>query len=243
MKKNLVLTVCLFILTVPVFSQAITKTQYAAIDPFDYKLDEFTTRTIGTARKYKSVVEFTKEIKNGNTVTFSFISLEKDTILDLKIKPGIKTPSPGQTVTVYYSATKGNRTDVLDDRVLDDWEDNKNKADIGAKKSAIVPSTIKKDDYTELSADGVRDSGLMTQEDDEDKIRKLKCTMQFESQEGILYKFSRAETNADKLAIFVMTARRRYPPFAAGKKAVVYFTAIKEGSKENLYLDDIEVID
>jgi len=239
MKKTLFVSVCFFVVTVSVYSQAVDKSQYKAIDPFDYKLDEDKARR-GAVRKFKSVVEFISENKSGNSTFFLFSSLDKNVSIALDPKPGIKPPSPGQTVTVYYTVTKRGAEDT---RELDAFEDNKNRDEkaIGVEKSPVLSSSpnVKKSDYEEITPDEYRDNALYTQEGDED--RKFKSTLQFVSQEGILFKFSRPEDSAEKLAFLPMKVRRRYPAFTAGQKMNVYFTASKE-YKDFLILDDIELI-
>jgi len=237
MKKNLV--VCLFLLTIPVFGQTVDKAQYKAIDPFDYKLDEDKARR-GSERKFKSVVEFVSEVKSGNTTSYLFSSLDKHTLLPLEPKPGLKPPSTGQTVTVYYTVNKRGTEDL---RSLDAFEDNKSKDEkgIGVEKSAILPSTpnIKKAEYEIITSDDYRDDALFTQEGDDD--RKFKSTLQFISKEGIIYKFSSPENPLEQPAFLSMKVKRRYSPFTAGQKMVVYFTASKD-YKDFLILDDIELV-
>ncbi|MDR2922644.1 MAG: hypothetical protein LBU85_04795 [Treponema sp.] len=238
MKKTLVVSVCFFVLTVSIFGQAIDKAQYKAIDPFDYKLDEDKARR-GTERKFKSVVEFVSENKSGNTIFYLFSSLDKHTLLPLDPRPGIKPPSPGQTVTVYYTVNKRATEDL---RTLDAFEDNKNKDEkaIGVEKTAILPSSgIRKSDYETITADDYRDDALFTQEGDED--RKYKSTLQFVSQNGILFKFSSPENPAEEPAFLSMKVKRRYSQYTTGQKMVVYFTASKD-YKDFLILDDIELM-
>jgi hypothetical protein len=238
MKKTLFLGVCLFVLTVSVYSQTVDKAQYKAIDPFDYKLDEDKARR-GTIRKFKSVVDFVSENKSGNTTFYLFSSLDKRISLALDPKSGMKPPAPGQTVTVYYTVTKRATEDT---RELDLFEDNKNKDEkgIGVEKSAILPSSgIKKSEYARIGTDDYRDDALFTQEGDED--RKFQSTLQFVSQNGILFKFSSPDNPGEEPAFLSMKVKRRYPPFTAGQKMTVYFTASKD-YKDFLILDDIELM-
>jgi hypothetical protein len=238
MKKNLIVCVCFFVLTIQVFGQTVDKAQYKAIDPFDYKLDEDKARR-GTERKFKSVVEFVSENKSGNTTFYLFSSLDKHTLLPLEPKAGLKPPSPGQTVTVYYTVNKRSTEDI---RVLDAFEDNKNKDEkgIGVEKSAILSSSnIKKSEYEEITADDYRDDALFTQEGDDD--RKFKSTLQFVSQDGILFKFSSPQNALEEPAFLSMKVKRRYSPYTAGQKMTVYFTASKD-YKDFLILDDIELM-
>lgn len=238
MKKTLFASIGFFLLTVSVFSQAVDKAKYKAIDPFDYKLDEDKARR-GTIRQFKSVVEFVSENKSGNTTFYLFSSLDKHVALPIDPKPGMKPPSPGQTVTVYYTATKRASEDT---RELDLFEDNKNKDEkgLGVEKSAILPSSnIKKTEYVKIGTDDYRDDALFTQEGDED--RKFQSNLKFISQAGILFKFSSPDNPGEEPAFLTMKVRRRYPQFTPGQKMNVYFTASKD-YKDFLILDDIELI-
>jgi len=246
MKKKLAVYVCLFLLIIPVFGQivglAVDKTQYTAKDPFDYKLEEDSARNGTTNRKYKSVVEFISEKKENNTVFYEFISLDKLTLLTLFPNPNSKlsSPSPGQIVTIYYTMSKrGNIANI----VLDAFEDNRNRDErgIGVEKSPVLQSTpnIKKADYKTITSDDYRDDALFTQEGDDD--RKFKSTLQFISQDGTLFKFSSPQNTLEEPAFLSMKVKRRYSPFTAGQKMVVYFTASKD-YKDFLILDDIESV-
>jgi len=187
------------------------------------------------------VVEFVSELKEaGKTPKYLFYSLDKHILLPLEPKPGMKPPSPGQTVTVYYTVRKGPTEDM---RTLDEFEDNRSKDEkaLGVEKSAILPSTpnIKKSEYEEISVNDYRSDALYTLEDDDP--RKFKATLRFMSQDGILFKFSRPESNVEEVAFLPMKLRRRYPQFTAGQRMVVYFTAVKE-FKDFVILDDIEIV-
>jgi hypothetical protein len=238
MKETLFACVCFFVLTVSVVGQTVDKAQYKAIDPFDYKLDEDKARR-GAVRKFKSVVEFISENKSGNSTFFLFSSLDKHISLPLDPKSGMKPPSPGQAVTVYYTVTKRGTEDT---RELDAFEDNKNKdeKEIGVEKSPILPSSgIKKSEYETITTNDYRDDALFTQEGDED--RKYQSVLQFVSQNGILFKFSSPDNPAEEPAFLSMKVKRRYPPFTAGQKMTVYFSASKD-YKDFLILDDIELM-
>jgi hypothetical protein len=240
MKKNIVVCICLFILTVPVFSQIIDKAQYTAIDPYDYKLEEDKPPPRSRIIKYyKSVVEFVSEVKDNDALIYQFISLDKRTPLRLKPNPEskLRPPSPGQTVTVYYTMNKLRSVSV----VLDAFEDNRNKDEkgLGVEKSSIPSSSnIKKSDYVLITPDDYSDDAFFTQEGDDD--RKFYATLQFVSQEGILFSFSNPENTNEKQVFLKMKAGRRYPVYTVGQKMVVFFTATKE-AKDYLRLDDIEV--
>jgi len=237
MRKNLVVFISFFILTIPVFSQAVDKAQYKPIDPFDYKLDEDKARR-GAERKFKSVVEFVSENKTGNTTFYLFYSLDRHTLLHLEPKEGLKPPAPGQIINVYYTVIKRSGEDM---RTLDAFEDNKNRDEkgIGVEKTPILASSnIKKSEYSELTPDDYRDDALFTQEGDED--RKFRTRLQFVSQEGILFKFSSPQNALKEPAFLTMKVKRRFPIFSAGQKMYVYFTASKD-YKDFLILDDIEI--
>jgi hypothetical protein len=238
MKKTLAV-VCFFVLTVSIFGQTVDKAQYKAIDPFDYKLEEDKARR-GAERKFKSVVEFVSENKSGNTTFYLFTSLDKHIPLPLEPKPGMRPPSPGQAVTVYYTVNKRGTEDM---RTLDAFEDNKNKdeKEIGVEKSPIPASSpgVRKTEYERISADDYRDDALFTQEGDED--RKYYADLQFVSQNGILFKFSSPENTLEEPAFLSMKVTRRYPQYTVGQKMKVYFTASKD-YKDFLRLDDIELM-
>ena len=240
MRNSLVVCICLFILTVPVFGQSIDKAQYKAIDPFDYKLEEDKPTRTRITNKYKSVVEFVSEIKENNTISYEFISLDKRTPLRLLPNPDskLKPPSPGQVVTVYYTMNKLRTVTV----VLDAFEDNRNKDEkgLGVEKSTIPQSSpgVDKLTYKQISPDEYTDDAFFTMEDEDD--RKFFATLQFVAQEGILFQFTNPENTGEKPVFLFMKVGRRYPAFMVGQKLVVYFTATKE-AKDYLRLDDIVV--
>ena len=244
MRKNLVVCVCLFIITVPVFGQAIDKSQYNAIDPFDYKLEEDKPPPRSRITRYfKSVVEFVSEIRSeDNTINYKFISLDKRTSLILKPNPesNLKPPSPGQTVTIYYTMEKLRSVSV----VLDAFEDNRNKDEkgIGVVKSPISSSNIRKSDYKLITPDDYKDNAFFTLEDDED-VRKFYVIVNFESQDGIFFQFTTPENAGEKLVFLKKkwAVQRRYPVFTTGQKMTVYFTATKQAN-DHLKIDDIVVM-
>ena len=236
MKKNLVVCVCLFIFIVPVFGQNVDKARYAAIDPFDYKLAE-NNAIMGERKQYRSVVEFISEIRDNNTAKYKFISLDKRTPLVLAPNRSLKPPAPGQIVTIYYTMNMRGSANIT----LDAYEENANKDETGVVKSSIPPplSNREKNEYKEISTDDYKDDAVFTQQGEDD--RKFKTILQFEAQEGIIYKFSRPDFTATNLADIPMKVRRRFPPFTPGQRMVVYFTATKE-DKDYLILDDIELM-
>jgi len=250
MWKNLIVFVSFFIFSVPVFSQAINKTQYTAIDPFDYKLYEYTnrfgeniTRRVGVAQKFQSVVQYVSQNKS----KYVFSSLDNHTTLELEPAPGINSPSPGQTVTVYYTVKRLNRNDVEDERILDAWEDNRNKDEkgIGVEKSRILPppKEFKRDDYNEVSfAEYLIEAQDIQDEDGVAGSRKYVLTeLLLLSQDGIIFKFSTPDD--PKLASFFgkVTRRYDYEKFKVGQKMKVYFLATKN-VLDYKRLDDIVVM-
>jgi len=245
MRKNLVLYVCLFILFVPVFGQDIVKTEYKAIDPFDYKLEEDKPVTRRVINKYKSVVEFVSEKKSDSTVFYEFVSLDKRPPTTLRLIPNpdsqLKPPAPGQTVTIYYTMNKLRTVSV----VLDAYEDNRNKDEkgIGVVKSSInpAPSTFRKSDYIQITPDKYKDDEQDYQDDENE--RKYYVILQFESQDGIFLTFLTPENTDEKPAFLKKKwhVGRRYPYFNPGQKMTVYFTAKKE-TNDHLYIDDIVVM-
>jgi len=250
MRKNLVIIyVSLFIITVPVFGQAINKAEYKAIDPFDYKLEEDKPVTGRVINKYKSVVEFVSEKKDNSTNFYVFISLDRRPHTTLRLSPNpdsnLKPPSPGQTVTIYYTMNKYRTVSV----VLDAYEDNRNKDEkgIGVEKSRIlpVPSTFKRSDYKLITPDDYKDDAFFTQEDDDDDddYRKYYVILQFESQDGIFITFLTPDNTGDKPAFLKKKwhLERRYPYFNPGQKMTVYFRAKKEAN-DHLFIDDIVVM-
>jgi hypothetical protein len=157
----------------------------------------------------------------------------------LEPKAGLKPPSAGQAVTVYYTVNKRGTEDL---RTLDMFEDNNNRDErgIGVEKTPVLPSSnIRKSEYEEITSDDYRDDALFTQEGDDD--RKFKATLQFMSQDGILFKFSSPQNALEEPAFLSMKVKRRYSQYAAGQRMTVYFTASKD-YKDFLILDDIELI-
>jgi hypothetical protein len=153
----------------------------------------------------------------------------------------LRPPSPGQTVTIYYTMNKSLRGTV--NVLLDAFEDNRNKDErgLGVEKSSIPSSSpnVRKSDYEQISTDEYTDNAFFTQEGDDE--RKFYAILQFVSQEGILFQFTNPGNTSEKTAFLFMKVGRRYPVFTAGQKMTVYFTASKE-YKDFLRLDDIVVM-
>jgi hypothetical protein len=233
-KPFLGIVICFFILTVKVYGQVVDRTQYRAIDPFDYLLDEDKARR-GSTRRFKSVVQFVSENRTGNNAFYLFSSLDKNVTLPLA--GPMPPPSVGQQVTVYYTVIKRDR----DTRVLDEIDyTNNTEQGIGVVKSEIPRSSgINKSRYTEISSSDYRDDALFTLEGDDDRF--FKARLVFVSQDGILYKFSDPESYEKGIPPAIpMKVQRRFPVFTAGQEMTVYFTATKE-FKDFLIIDDVEL--
>jgi hypothetical protein len=218
--------VCFFVLIVPAFGQVIDRDQYKAIDPFDYKLDE-KSAVRGTARKFKSVVQFASQ----SGTVLSFTSLDKGTTLNLTVTRHLNQPASGQTVTIYYTATKR----IIDSLMLDDIDvNNTTEEGIGLIKSGTSPAAgINRSIYREIDPFDYKISAENAQRGD---TRRYKSTVQFSAQSGITYYFiSHAEGT-----MLSLKARQRFPPLSVDQKVTIYYTAIK-GVVDSLSLDDIEL--
>ena len=227
MKKPLAgLTVCFFIFTGSVFAQTVDKTQYKAIDPFDYKLAEEKTPR-GEVRKYVSVVQF--ESRNGSV--FSFISLDQGTHLELNVSGQLNPPSAAQKAAVYYTATKG----IIDTLVLDEIDISKTtEAGINLVKSTVPASSgIRKSDYKEIDPFDYKSEAEFAQRDE---VRKYKSKVQFSAQSGTLFSFIDTESGT----LLSLKVGRRFPPIKENQKVTIYYTATK-GIVDSLILDDIEL--
>jgi hypothetical protein len=235
MKKPLLgIIVCFLFLTVNVYSQVVDKSQYRAIDPFDYLLDEDKARR-GATRRFKSVVQFVSENRTGNSTFYLFSSLDNNVMLPLA--GPMPPPSVGQQVAVYYTVVKRDR----DTRVLDEIDyTNNTERGIGVVKSEIPRlSGIDKSKYIEISSSDYRDDALFTLEGDDD--RYFKARLIFVSQDGILFKFSDPESYEKGIPPAIpMKVQRRFPVFTEGQEMTVYFTATKE-FKDFLIMDDVEL--
>ena len=231
MKKPFVgFTVWFFVCIVSVFSQVIDKTQYKAIDPFDYKLDEEKAAR-GAVRQFKSVVRFTSQ----SGTDFLFSSLDHGT--SLQFNANIQVPSAGQTITIYYTAIKGGIADTL---VLDEIDtSNTTEAGIGVVKSAIPASSgIRKSDYIEIDPLGFNMEEADVEQGEE---RKYKTTVLFSAQSGTLFFFKghNDEDEGSEWVDFTLKVGRRFPPLVPDQKVTIYYTARKE-ARYLLSLDDIE---
>jgi hypothetical protein len=224
-KLSLGFLVCFFALTVPAFGQVNDKDQYKAIDPFDYKLDE-RSAVRGAARKFKSVVQF---ISQSGTV-FSFSSLDRGTTLSLTVTRHINQPAAGQTVTIYYTATKR----IIDSLMLDDIDiNNTTEEGIGLIKSGVSAPAVNRSIYREIDPFDYKIAAENAQRGD---TRRYKSSVQFSAQSGITYYFiSHVEGT-----MLSLKARQRFPQLSVDQRVTIYYTAIK-GVVDSLSLDDVEL--
>jgi hypothetical protein len=207
----------------------IDRSQYTAIDPFDYKLNEKKAED-GSVRKFASVVQYWFQNDKG----FTFYSLDRATTLDVALaKRKIAPPEPDQIATIYYTATK-KRLDTL---VLDDIDySTTTEAGIGLVKSTPVSPGIDKSLYREIEPFDYKMEAVNAEQNE---IRKYKSTMLFSAQNGITFYFVSEETDEEG-TLLTMRANRRFAPLSMGQKVTVYYTATK-GIVDSLSLDDIEL--
>jgi len=207
----------------------IDKSQYTAIDPFDYKLNEKQADD-GSVRKFKSVVQYWFQNEKGLT----FYSLDRATTLDVTVNnKRITPPETDQIATIYYTATK-KRLDTL---VLDEIDySNTTEEGIGLVKSTPAPPVIDKDSYREIEP---FDYKIESERAEQDSTRKYKSTVLFSAQNGIAFYFVSEEEADAEGTLLTMRVYRRFPPLTMGQKVTVYYTA-KKGIVDLLFLDDIE---
>jgi len=214
-----------FIFCIPVFGQAVDRTEYTAIDPFDYKLDEQSAAK-GAVRKFKSVVQFASQ----NGTVFSFVSLDQKTTLNVSVPRHFSPPASAQKVTIYYTATKR----IIDSLVLDEIDySNTTEEGIGLVKSKVPDSLkINRSSYKEIDFFDYKIEAENAQRGD---MRKYKSKARFSSQNGITYYFvSHVEGT-----MLSMKAWHRFPPLKKNQAITIYYTATK-GIVDTLSLDDIE---
>ena len=229
MKKRFVgFLIYVIIFSSAVFGQDIDRTQYRAIDPFDYRLDE-NGAARGSIRRFASVVRFVSVNNVGNNVVFAFSSLDGSTSLDTRVAGQINMPVPDQIVTIYFTAT--NR--VTDTRVLDYIDHaNTTESGIGVVKSAVAVQTgFNRADYQDIDPFDYMMDVVFTEEGE---IRKYRSTVQFSSQDGITYFFS--SVDPEQATRLRMRASRRFPPLTEGQMVTVYYTA-QRGFLDALTLD------
>lgn len=218
--------VCFCIVSAAVFGQAVDRTKYKAIDPFDYKLEE-EKAAISSVRKYASVVQYQSQ----SGTVFSFISLDQGTSLELKLEKQINPPSAAQKVTIYFTATKG----IIDSLVLDEIDfNNTTEAGIRVVKSTVPSSSgIKKTDYTAIDPFDYKSEAEFAQSGN---VRRYASSVQFSGQSGLNFSFVDPASNT----LLSMKVSRRFPPLAQDQKVTVYYTATKR-IIDSLVLDDIEL--
>ena len=222
--------ICFVTLLFSVCSQKeIDRSEYTAIDPFDYKLNERKAEE-GAVRKFKSVVQFWFQNDKG----FTFYSLDRGTSLDFAVT-NKRTPPPAadQIATVYYTATKKK----LDTLVLDEIDySNTTEEGIELVKSTPIPPEVDRASYTEIEPFDYKIEAANAEQGD---TRKYKSTMLFSAQNGITFYFVSEETDEEGTLLTLRT-EQRFPPLTMGQKVTVYYTASK-GIVDVLSLDDIEL--
>jgi len=224
------LLICFVALSVTVCGQKkVDRSQYTAIDPFDYKLNERKAEE-GAVRKFKSVVQYSSQTDKW----FIFDSLDRATQLSLAVNNKHTTPPEvDQIATIYYTATK-KRLDTL---VLDDIDySNTTEAGIDLEKSTPVPPGIDRAGYTEIEP---FDYKMEATNAEQGEKRKYKSTMLFSTQNGITFYFVSDDADEEG-TLLTLRADRRFPPLTMGQKVTVYYTATK-GIVDSLSLDDIEL--
>ena len=206
----------------------IDRSQYAAIDPFDYKLNEKKAED-GAVRKFKSVVQFWFQSDQG----FTFYSMDRATTLDIAVtNKRITSPAADQIATIYYTATKKK----LDTLVLDEIDySNTTEEGIGLVKSTSVPPGIDRAGYRDIEP---FDYKIEAENAEQGDVRKYKSTMLFSAQNGITFYFVSEETDEEGTLLTLRT-KQRFPLLTMGHKVTVYYTATK-GIVDLLSLDDIE---
>ena len=231
-KRFLVFAVCFFVFSASVFAQGIDRSQYRSIDPFDYRLNEFDAAR-GAVRRFRSVVRFLSESSVGRNRIFSFVSLDNNTTLEINGSAQISAPSPGQVLTIYFTATKR----VNDTRVLDEMDlANTTESGIDLVRSTVTtPSSINRAEHREIDPFDYINNLLFIEEGE---VRKYRSALQFSSQEGIMFFFS--STDPMQTTRLRMRATRRFPVLTEGQRVSVYYTA-ERGFLDILTLDYIEL--
>jgi len=223
---------CFVAFSVTVCSEKkIDRSQYSAIDPFDYKLTEKKAED-GSVRKYKSVVQYWFHNEKG----FTFYSLDRGTTLDIAVtNKRIAPPAADQIATIYYTATRKK----LDSLVLDEIDySNTTEEGIDLEKSTFIPPEVDKTKYRKIEP---FDYKIEAQNAEEGDTRKYKSTVLFSAQNGITFYFVSQETDTDEEGtLLTMRVDRRFPPMSMGQEVTVYYTATK-GIVDLLSLDDIEL--
>jgi hypothetical protein len=137
-------------------------------------------------------------------------------------------PSPGQTVTIYYTATKR----VRDELVLDEIDyNNTTEAGIGLVKSSVPASSVNRSDYRNIN---ISDYIIESEQAGQGEVRKYRASVQFSGQDGINYSF--AVGGGDTITLKVT---RRFNPLTENQRVTIYYTAEKGLPRDLLVLDDI----
>jgi hypothetical protein len=116
MKKVQFGFVVFFVGCLPIFAQNIDRSNYQAIDPFDYELSVKQVKN-GAVRQYKSTVQFSMQ----SGTTYYFKSLDGNTTMSMEVTKRFSPMTRNQQVAIYYTATKNAYMD-MDSVVLDDIE-------------------------------------------------------------------------------------------------------------------------
>ncbi|MDR2446075.1 MAG: hypothetical protein LBD58_02090 [Treponema sp.] len=116
MKKTVVFLTIFFVGCLPIFAQNIDRSNYQAIDPFDYELSIKQVKN-GAVRQYKSAVQFSMQ----SGTTYYFESLDGNTTMSMEVTRRFSPMTRNQKVAIYYTATKNAYMD-MDSVVLDDIE-------------------------------------------------------------------------------------------------------------------------
>jgi len=230
-KLSWALLVCFVVLSVTACGQKkIDRSQYTAIDPFDYKLNEKKAEE-GAVRKFKSVVQFWFQSDKG----FTFYSLDRATTLDVMVaNKRITPPAADQIATIYYTATKKK----LDTLTLDEIDySSTTEEGIDLVKSAHVPPGIDGNSYRDIEPFDYKIEAANAEQGD---IRKYKSKVLFSAQNGITFYFVSEEADDEEGTLLTMRAERRFPPLTMGQEVTVYYTA-KKGIVDSLSLDNIEL--
>jgi len=221
--------ICFVAFSVTVCGQKkIDRSQYTAIDPFDYKLNERKAEE-GAVRKFKAVVQYWFKNDKG----FTFYSLDRGTTLDVAVtNQRIVPPSTDQIATIYFTATK-KRLDTL---VLDEIDySNTAEEGIDLVKSTFVSPEIDRNSYREIEPFDYKMEAENAEQGDK---RKYKSTALFSAQNGITFYFV-SDDSDEEGTLLTMRTDRRLPPLTMGQKVTIYYTATK-GVVDLLALDDIE---
>jgi len=227
MKKLFMISVLVFFVYNVLPAQSIDKTKYKAIDPFDYEIEAANAQR-RDVRKYVSVVQFW--LQNGMDVYFR--SLDGNTALNVKMSHRFPAMPFGQILAIYYTATKSQTIDYL---FLDDIDPSiTNEADIGLTKSdENALSDIDRSSYTVIDP---FDYELEAFNTPQGEVRKYLSVVQYFLQSGMDISFRSLDGNTD----LNLKAFRRFPAMTIGQRMVIFYTATKDQTADNLVLDEID---